>query len=106
MFENSENGFTRFYKIKKRRAPTLDAPEVTRAIERHTVELGLRDFDAADLEQLRERGEVLHLRVLGLARIAADVTPELALATLASVTVFGALQASPAVKAALAGRIR
>jgi Arc/MetJ-type ribon-helix-helix transcriptional regulator len=82
------------------------APEVTRAIERHTVELGLRDFDAADLEQLRERGEVLHLRVLGLARIAADVTPELALATLASVTVFGALQASPAVKAALAGRIR
>ena len=49
---------------------------------------------------------MLHLRVLGLARIAADVTPELAKATLASVTVFGALQASPAVKAALAGRIR
>ena len=82
------------------------APEVTRAIERHTVEIGLRDFGAAELERLRARGEVLHLRVLGLARIAADVTPELAQATLASVTVFGALQASPAVKAALAGRIR
>ena len=44
--------------------------------------------------------------MLGLARIAPDVTPELAQATIASLTVLGALQASPAVKAALAGRIR
>jgi Arc/MetJ-type ribon-helix-helix transcriptional regulator len=82
------------------------APELNRAIERHTLEVGLRDFDAAELERSRERGETLHLRVLGLARIAPDVTPELARATLASVTVLGAFQASPAVRAALAGRIR
>jgi Arc/MetJ-type ribon-helix-helix transcriptional regulator len=82
------------------------APELTRAIERHTLEVGLRDFDAAELERSRKRGETLHLRVLGLARIAPDVTPELARATLASVTVLGAFQASPAVRAALAGRIR
>jgi hypothetical protein len=43
---------------------------------------------------------------VGLARIAADVTPELALATIGSITVLGALQASAAVKAALAERIR
>jgi Arc/MetJ-type ribon-helix-helix transcriptional regulator len=82
------------------------APELNRAIERHTLEVGLRDFDAAELERSRKRGETLHLRVLGLARIAPDVTPELARATLASVTVLGAFQASPAVRAALAGRIR
>ena len=42
--------------------------------------------------------------MLGLATIAEDVTPELALATIESVEVLGALRASPAVKAALAPR--
>ena len=51
-------------------------------------------------------GEPLHIRVLGLASIAGDVTPELARATIASVEVLGALHASPAVKAALADRTR
>ena len=78
---------------------------VTQSIVRQTLELGLRDFSRADLEILRDSGRQLHVKIVGLARIAADVTPELALATIASLTVLGALQASPAVKAALAGRI-
>ncbi len=78
---------------------------VARSIERHTMELGLRDYTSADLEAVRAAGEVLHVKVVGLARIAADVTPELALATIGSITVLGALQASPDVKKALAGRI-
>ena len=49
---------------------------------------------------------MLQIRVLGLATIAPDVTPELALATIESVTVLGALHASAAVKAALRQRIR
>ena len=49
---------------------------------------------------------MLHINVLGLASVAYDVTPELARASIASVTVLGALHASPAVKAALADRIR
>jgi hypothetical protein len=49
---------------------------------------------------------MLHINVLGLASIAQDVTPELARATIASVSVLGALHASPAVKAALADRTR
>jgi hypothetical protein len=49
---------------------------------------------------------MLQIRVLGLATIASDVTPELALATIESLTVLGALHASPAVKAALRQRIR
>ena len=83
----------------------LHAPEIARSIERHTLELGLRDYSAADLEAVRRAGETLHVKVVGLARIAADVTPELARATIASLTVLGALQASPEVKRALADRI-
>ncbi len=59
------------------------------------MELGLRDYTRADLEALRDAGEVLHVKVVGLARIAPDVTPELALQTIGSITVLGALQASP-----------
>lgn len=78
---------------------------VTSSIERHTMELGLRDYDRADLEALRAAGEVLHVKVVGLARIAADVDPDLALATIGSITVLGALQASDDIRKALADRI-
>lgn len=81
------------------------ADAVSKSIERHTMELGLRDYSAADLEAVRAAGELLHVKVVGLARIARDVTPELALATIGSISVLGALQASPAVKAALGDRI-
>jgi len=79
---------------------------VSKTIERHTMELGLRDYSVADLEAVQAANEVLHIKVVGLARIASDVTPELALATIASIDVLGSLQASADVKNALAGRIR
>ena len=79
---------------------------VSKSIERHTMELGLRDYSRADLEALRQAGEILHVKVVGLARINADVTPELALATIGSITVLGALQANPEIKKALADRIQ
>ena len=79
---------------------------VTKSIERHTMELGLRDYSVADLETLRDAGEMLHVKVVGLARIDPDVTVELALETIGSITVLGALQASPEIKKALADRIK
>ncbi|MDN5568589.1 MAG: CopG family transcriptional regulator [Paracoccus sp. (in: a-proteobacteria)] len=79
---------------------------VEKSIERHTMELGLRDYDRAELERLRDAGEVLHVKVVGLARIAADVSAELARATIGSITVLGALQAPADIKKALADRIR
>ena len=75
-------------------------------VARKMLVLGLQQFSAADLEAVRRAGQTLEIRVLGLAAISADVTPELALETISSVTVLGALHASPAVKAALAGRLR
>ncbi|MBK3737096.1 hypothetical protein FBZ83_107145 [Azospirillum brasilense] len=75
------------------------------AVTRKSVDLGLRHYSRDDLEAAREAGRMLHIRVLGLATIARDVTPELARATIASVAVLGALHASSAVKAALADRM-
>ena len=78
---------------------------VNRSIERHTMELGLRDFTRAELEDLQARNEVLHIKVVGLARIASDITPDLALATIGSINVLGSLQAPADIKKALADRI-
>ena len=78
---------------------------VSQSIERHTMELGLRNYTRADLEAVQSAGEILHVKVVGLARIGPDVTPELAQATIGSITVLGALQASPEIKKALADRI-
>jgi Arc/MetJ-type ribon-helix-helix transcriptional regulator len=82
------------------------AEAVSRSIARRTLEIGLRDYARADLEGVRARGEILHIAVIGLVRIASDVDGELARATIASINVLGALQASAEVKAALADRIR
>ncbi|WP_371747260.1 CopG family transcriptional regulator [Acuticoccus sp. I52.16.1] len=81
------------------------AAEVSRAIDRHSLDLGLRDVTARELEAAQVAGERLHIKVVGLARIAPDVTPALAAATIGSITVLGMLQASRDVKAALADRI-
>jgi Arc/MetJ-type ribon-helix-helix transcriptional regulator len=81
------------------------AADVNQSINRHTLELGLRDLTVADLELARQSGEQLHIKVVGLVRIASDVTAELARATIGSLTVLGALHASPDIKAALVGRI-
>ena len=78
---------------------------VKQCLARRTVEFGLRRFSREDLETMRAAGEKIHIQVLGLAVIAPDVCPELARATIASVQVLGALQATAAVKAALSDRI-
>jgi Arc/MetJ-type ribon-helix-helix transcriptional regulator len=80
--------------------------EVKKSIVRHTLELGLRHFTRADLEAARAAGEKLHIKVLGLTSIAPDVSPELALATIESITVLGALHATKEIKNALADRVR
>ena len=79
---------------------------VKQVVARKMLVLGLQQFTVADLEAVRRSGQPLEIRVLGLATIAADVSPELAQAAIASITVLGALHASPAVKAALADRLR
>jgi Arc/MetJ-type ribon-helix-helix transcriptional regulator len=82
------------------------ADAVKQAVARKTLVLGLQHFSAADLRAVKAAKQTLRIKVLGLASIAHDVSPELALATIESLDVLGALHASPAVKAALASRQR
>ena len=81
------------------------AEVVRQVVARKTLVLGIQHYSAAALQAVKASGEMLQIRVLGLACIADDVTPKLALATIGSLTVLGALHASPAVKAALRERI-
>jgi len=81
------------------------AEVVKQAVSRKTLVLGLQEFSRADLEAVKKSGKRLRIQVLGLARIASDVSPALALTTIESVSVLGAFHASAAVKAALADRI-
>jgi Arc/MetJ-type ribon-helix-helix transcriptional regulator len=82
------------------------ADVVRQSVARKSVDLGLRHYGREDLEAAQAAGRMLDIRVLGLASIGKDVTPELARATIASIVVLGALHASPAVKAALADRMK
>ncbi|MFZ6875990.1 CopG family transcriptional regulator [Undibacterium sp. Di27W] len=81
------------------------AEVIRQTVIRKSLVLGLQHYTRADLEAVRDAGQRLQIQVLGLASIAADVSPELALASIESISVLGAFQASNAVKAALAGRI-
>jgi Arc/MetJ-type ribon-helix-helix transcriptional regulator len=97
---------TDFVRTAIRNQLTTHADVVKRMVARKTLVLGMQQYTRYDLEAVRTTGEKLQISVLGLVSIAEDVSPELALATIDSIEVLGALRASAAVKAALAGRIR
>ncbi|HET9257479.1 MAG TPA: CopG family transcriptional regulator, partial [Pseudonocardiaceae bacterium] len=95
---------TDFIRTAIRRQLESRAPAVNDTVARRALTLGTRHLSRRDLEELRDSGQMIELRVLGLATVADDVTPELALATIALVEVLGAFRAPRAVKAALAPR--
>ena len=97
---------TDFIRTAIRNQISAHADAVRQTVARKTLVLGLQHYTRRDLEEVGDAGEMLQIKVLGLASIADDVPPELALATIDSVVVLGAFRASPAVKAALAERIR
>ncbi len=97
---------TDFIRTAIRNQLSTHAEVVRQTVARKTLVLGLENYTRRDLEAVRDAGETLEIKVLGLASIADDVSPELALQTIDSLVVLGALRASPAVKSALAGRIR
>ncbi len=83
---------------------TVHTDVLKESVARRTLVLGLQDYSRRDLEAARDAGQRLRIQALGLVRIAADVSPELASETIESIAVLGVLQASPSVKAALADR--
>jgi Arc/MetJ-type ribon-helix-helix transcriptional regulator len=95
---------TDFIRTAIRRQLDNRAAAVNDTVERRALTLGTQYLTRRDLEALRAEGRRIEVRVLGLATIADDVSPELALDTIASVEVLGAFRAPRAVKAALAPR--
>jgi Arc/MetJ-type ribon-helix-helix transcriptional regulator len=83
----------------------LHSDAVKQTVARRTLAVGLQHYSRSDLERAVAAGERLRVQVVGLARIADDVTPDLARAAIESVTVLGAFQASAAVRRALSDRI-
>lgn len=82
------------------------ADVVRQTVARRSLVLGMQHYSRADLEAIQAAGQRLQIQVLGMASIASDVSVELALATIESITVLGVLHASTALKTALAERIR
>ncbi len=95
---------TDFIRTAIRRQLETRSGSVDNTVARRTLTLGTQHYGRRELEELRAAGRMVELRVLGLAYLADDVSPELALATIASVEVLGAFRAPRAVKAALAPR--
>ncbi len=95
---------TDFIRTAIRRQLESRSNALDRTVARRELTLGSEHYSRRDLEQLRDAGRMVELRVLGLGSIADDVSPELALATIAAVEVLGAFRAPRAVKAALATR--
>jgi Arc/MetJ-type ribon-helix-helix transcriptional regulator len=97
---------TDFIRTAIRTQIATHADAIRQTVARKTLVLGLHHYTREDLEAVRAAGEMLQIQVLGLASIADDVSPELALATIESLYVLGTLHASAAVKAALGSRLR
>ena len=95
---------TDFIRTAIRRQLDSRADSVNDTVTRRALKLGTQHLSRRDLEKLRAAGQMIDLHVLGLATIADDVSPELALATISSVEVLGAFRAPREVKAALATR--
>ena len=96
---------TDFIRTAIRNQLSAEREALAQSIARHTFELGLRDISASELQAARQANALLHIRVVGLVRVAADVTPDLAAATIGSIKVLGSLQASPEVTAVIKDRI-
>lgn len=97
---------TDFIRTAIRNQLAIHADIVKQTVARKTLVLGIEQITRERLEAAAAAGEQLHIQVLGLLRIADDVLPDLARVTIASVKVLGAFHASPAVKSALADRLR
>ena len=96
---------TDFIRTAIRNQVDRHADIVKQTVARRSPVLGLQRYTRKDLERVKANGEQLHVQVLGLATIDADVPAQLARQTIASIVVLGVLRASPEVKRALADRM-
>jgi len=80
--------------------------EIQQSVTRHSSVVGALIYDKADFEKRLAKGERLNLTVVGMLRLADDISPQLARQVVESIQVRGVFHASQAVKDALAERIK
>lgn len=98
---------TDFVRTAIRRQLEEHKEALKQTITRKSLVVGVNTLTRKSLEDKRKKGVMLDVRVVGLAIIEKDVSPDLALATINSIKVNGKFQVSKDVKKALdsAGRI-
>jgi Arc/MetJ-type ribon-helix-helix transcriptional regulator len=79
--------------------------ELTQSVMRHSFGIGVFSYNRKDLEDAKAEGKSIKFTVIGLLRLANDISPELAAQTVEEVHVRGVFRAPAAVKEALADRI-
>ena len=78
---------------------------VVQAVSRKKMVIGVVMYSRHDLETAQAKGVIYDIKVVGTVILDSSISPELALATIGRVKIYGILHASPAVKEALADRI-
>ena len=96
---------TEFIRTAIRNHIATHADVIQKVSSQQTLVIGLRDFTLDELESVKKSKQSLDIKILGLARFAPDITPALVLATISSISVLGAIHASPEVKKALLTRV-
>ena len=104
-----EQGFystrTDFIRTAIRNQLDTHTQAIEETVSRLTAAMGVIIITADGLKKRLEKNEQIDIRALGMLVIEKDVTPELALATIKSVKVYGVFNASNEVKEALADRM-
>lgn len=72
---------------------------------RKSMVIGTQIYTNRDLMEKKEANEMVNIRVVGMLILADDITPQLALDTIQSITVHGVFKAPEDVKEALKERI-
>jgi Arc/MetJ-type ribon-helix-helix transcriptional regulator len=80
--------------------------EIQQTVARHSYVIGVLLYNHVDLERFRAKQEKLSIKVIGVLALDDDIPADLAAEVIESVQVRGVFNASEAVKAALAGRMR
>ncbi len=84
---------------------TRHATVLDQAVTRRAMAIGVIGYSRSNLQKYQEKGERLDIKIIGMLHLSDNITPELALATINSITVRGVFNASKEVKEALADRI-
>ena len=104
-----EQGFytnrTDFIRSAIRNQIATHETELQETVKRKLLAVGVVNYSADELQEKKEKSELFDILVVGKLAIEKDVTPELALATINSIKVYGVFEASSQVKKALANRI-